>query len=254
MIYYFTGTGNSLWTARTLAVQLGERTENLATYKDKKLVCQDDVIGFVCPVYMISLPWFVKQALLNAELNPKAYTFLVATSNNGKGGFAAKCMDSLLVRNGSKLMYYFDLQMPGNCIESSAEENAQRLAAAPAIVEDIGKQILARTQNFKSRRKAAKDNIVEKSWFYKKKRSAAINSVTTFEITSDCNGCGICANICPVQNISITDGKAVHGDICAACYGCVHWCPKHATRPSAEQMRDRSQYHHPEVTTNDLMG
>ncbi len=296
MIYYFSGTGNSLWTARRLAEQLGEQTENLVNYKDKKLVCHDDVIGVVCPTYMASLPWFVKKVFLNAELNPNAYTFLVATSNNGKAQMSPSCMDSLLVRNGTSLMGYFDLRMPGNCMESSAKENEQRLAAAPAAVAEIGNQILARTVNYKSNGKVAEDDIVEKSSFYVKKsdsKSSFMGGIgkqllermknhrseggeevgdsaekaasfgggfaamfqmpaLTFDVTEACNGCGICESICPMKNISIADGKAVHADVCAACYACVHWCPKHATLPTAKMMRDRSQYHHPEVTINDL--
>ncbi len=291
MIYYFSGTGNSLWTARKLAEQLGEQTENLVNYKDKKLVCNDDVIGVVCPTYMANLPWFVKKVFLNAELNPNAYTFLVATSHNGKAQMSPICMDSLFVRNGTSLMGYFDLRMPGNCMESSAKENEQRLAAAPAAVAEIGNQILARIVNYKSAGKAAEDDIVEKSSFYAKKsdskspfkggmgkqllermknhRSEEVGTditasygsgfaamfqmpALTFDVTEACNGCGVCESICPMGNISITDGKAVHGDVCAACYACMHWCPKHATLPTAKMMRDRSQYHHPEVTIDDL--
>lgn len=297
MIYYFTGTGNSLWAARKLAEQLGEQTENLANYKDKTLICNDDVIGVVCPTYMASLPWFVKKVFLNAELNPNAYTFLVVTSNTGNGRSSSSCMDSLFVRNGTSLMGYFDLQMPGNCMESSEKENEQRLAAAPATVEDIGKQILVKTKNYKSEGKAAEDDIVEKSSFYGKERGSMLQMFMggigkqilekmknyksegkaaeddtfeksssygkernfmfqmpslTFEVTSECNGCGICENICPVQNISISDGKAVHADTCAACYACFHWCPKHATLPTSAVLKGRSQYHHPEVTISDI--
>ncbi len=291
MIYYFTGTGNSLWAARKLAEQLGERAENLVHYKDKKLVCNDDVIGVVCPTYMANLPWFVKKVFLNAELNPNAYTFLVATSNNGKAQMSPGCMDSLLVRNGTSLMGYFDLRMPGNCMESSAKENEQRLAAAPQAVAEIGQKIMARTVNYKSSGKAAEDGVVEKSSFYAKKsdskspfmggmgkqllekmknyrsegndteRASSYGGglaamfqmpALTFDVTEACNGCGVCESICPMQNITIADGMAVHTDTCAACYACFHWCPKHATLPTAKMMRDRSQYHHPDVTIDDL--
>lgn len=297
MIYYFTGTGNSLWAAKKLAEQLGEQTKNLAEFKDKTLICNDDVIGIVCPTYMASLPWFVKKVFLNVELNPDAYVFLVVTSHTGKGRFSSKCMDSLLVRNGTSLMAVFDLQMPGNCMESSEKENEQRLAAAPAAIEDIGKQILAKTKNYKSEGKAAEDDIVEKSSFYGKKSNSMsqmfmsgigkqilakmknyksegktvegdadeksssygkeITSMfqmpsLTFEVTMDCDGCGICEKICPMQNISITEGKAIHFDTCAACCACLHWCPKHATLPTAAMLKGRTQYHHPEITLNDM--
>lgn len=252
MIYYFTGTGNSLWAARELAEQLGEQMDDLANFEDKPLVCEDEVIGFVCPTYMASLPWFVKKVLLDASLNSDAYIFLVVTSNTGDGRFSSKSMDSLLVRNGATLAACFDLQMPGNCIESSAQENEERLLAAPATVAEIAERVAAKARNHTSSGEAAKDDVVEKSSFYGKKRSLFRMAAFTFDVTSDCNGCGICADICPVQSISIQDGKAVHSGLCAACLACFHWCPKHATLLTSRMLRGRSQYHHPEVTLSDI--
>lgn len=40
-----------------------------------------------------------------------------------------------------------------------------------------------------------------------------------------CVGCGQCAEVCPVDAISIEDGKAVVSDHCTACGDCAGVCP-----------------------------
>ena len=43
-----------------------------------------------------------------------------------------------------------------------------------------------------------------------------------------CVGCGKCEALCPMQNITIKDQKAVSGDRCTMCYRCINNCPKQA--------------------------
>lgn len=43
-----------------------------------------------------------------------------------------------------------------------------------------------------------------------------------------CNGCSLCARICPVDNIELLQGRAHFGDHCALCMRCIHACPQEA--------------------------
>lgn len=42
-----------------------------------------------------------------------------------------------------------------------------------------------------------------------------------------CNGCGTCADLCPVGNIKM-DEQPVTGDNCQYCMRCVSFCPREA--------------------------
>ena len=53
---------------------------------------------------------------------------------------------------------------------------------------------------------------------------------TSFSVNEKCNGCGTCAKICPVKNISITDKKPVWQHHCENCLACYNWCPVKAIR------------------------
>lgn len=252
MIYYFTGSGNSLWTARTLGEKLGEEVENIAGFQEKPLSCGDALIGFVFPTYMGDLPWLVKRILLSASLPPDAFVFLVMTSNGGASGNAFASMDKALCSVGAHLGAAYDLQMPGNCIVSSDADNRARLEAAPHAVEDIALHIKNRESNYSSAGEKAGAGFVENSYFYGSHSLKRLTLMKNFVVTGDCNGCGVCAGICPTKNISIRDGRAVHGDQCAACYACLHWCPRHATLVNVPSLKHRPQYRHPEVTAADM--
>jgi len=55
-------------------------------------------------------------------------------------------------------------------------------------------------------------------------------AMTAVVVTESCVGCGACAEVCPVQAISLVDDKTVIGDNCVACGACIGTCPVGALR------------------------
>ena len=69
-----------------------------------------------------------------------------------------------------------------------------------------------------------------------------------------CNGCGLCAKVCPCSNIEVAGGRARIRERgrCAHCMACVHFCPRQAMTIRGRRVRPELQYHHPGVTAADL--
>ncbi|MDC7223451.1 MAG: EFR1 family ferrodoxin, partial [Spirochaetales bacterium] len=73
----------------------------------------------------------------------------------------------------------------------------------------------------------------------------------SFTVNSNCNGCGQCSRICPVENIEIREGKPKWLHKCENCFSCFQWCPMQAIGgPFTEQVR---RFHHPEVTIKEIL-
>jgi len=51
------------------------------------------------------------------------------------------------------------------------------------------------------------------------------------KVSSECDGCGICAGTCSSGNITMTDSKPIFGKNCCMCLGCFYACPKGALSP-----------------------
>ena len=247
-IFYFSGTGNSYWAAREIAArfsgELHSITESLA---HQEVMVEDSVVGFAFPTHMMDIPWLAKEFLLKLTLPENVYTFAVMTSNNGVSHGSFSSIDCGLAVHGQHLCAGFDLQMPGNCIASTAEQDRERLASAPNKIALICSQIEARVSNYTPNREQAGVDYVESSYFYGEK-----NPFKDLMVNSNCIGCSVCAQICPVHNIHVENGRARHGTNCTSCLACIHWCPRHATFINLDRFRDLRPYHHPEVELNEM--
>lgn len=80
IIYYFSGTGNSLHTATRIAESInGAELVNMRCDPKEASSEDADVIGFVCPVYEWDVPGTVKDFIRQLKVNPKAYIFMIVT-------------------------------------------------------------------------------------------------------------------------------------------------------------------------------
>ena len=68
-----------------------------------------------------------------------------------------------------------------------------------------------------------------------------------------CNLCGTCKRICPLKNIQISDNRVIIGTNCTNCLACMHFCPNAAIGIRNRKVRKEQQYHHPEISTKDLI-
>ncbi|MFR6380503.1 MAG: EFR1 family ferrodoxin [Evtepia sp.] len=56
----------------------------------------------------------------------------------------------------------------------------------------------------------------------------AIVKDKAFTASAACNGCGQCVKRCPLNNITLPDGKPLWGGRCTHCMACICYCPTEA--------------------------
>lgn len=235
MIFYFTGTGNSLYAAQRLGRKLNEPLVSIADELNsaKPLtydLAESEKVGFVFPVYAWQPPYmvidFVKKITLNNYRNN--YLFSLATCGDAEG-FTTIIIKKALSRKGFKLQSGFTLAMPNNYmigynLDSQATVD-KKLARAEEHLTEIS-SIIARGQEniYKTivgTRPFLKSYIINR--FFKR---YAMNT-KKFHATDDCTACGLCAEICNTNNISV-EGKPFWGNHCVQCFACINRCPESA--------------------------
>ncbi|KAF5042899.1 hypothetical protein DSECCO2_507850 [anaerobic digester metagenome] len=117
VIYYFTGTGNSLAAARKIAGALGgcELVPIASLAKTPGAIAPEaERVGIVCPVYDCGLPVMIAGFADRLDLSRAKYTFAVVTMG-GLGVSALHQLDRILrERQNRRLDAAFAVSMPGN--------------------------------------------------------------------------------------------------------------------------------------------
>lgn len=75
----------------------------------------------------------------------------------------------------------------------------------------------------------------------------------SYAIDNNCNGCGICSNVCPVNNIVLKDNKPQWQNHCELCFACMQWCPKQSIQ-WGKNTKGVKRYHHPNASAKIIMG
>jgi flavodoxin len=89
VIYYFSGTGNSLVVARDIAIRLGAELVSIpSVMDDEKIVSNSEVIGIVFPDYHSGLPNIIKRFLGKLDDLQGRYVFGVCTMGGDGPGLA----------------------------------------------------------------------------------------------------------------------------------------------------------------------
>ncbi len=268
IIYYFTGTGNSLNTARIIAKEIGGAELISVKQNAKNVPSTDaDIIGFVCPVYEWDIPSTMKKFVEELAINTNAYIFMVATYI-AIHGRCFETMEKLLEEKGTHLHYAKAIR----CVASQCtaynpfppEKIMTPYSRRKAI--STGKKIARRTKN-----KYPKMSPITRK-LYSKMMMPFINIQHEYDKgfypSEDCIGCGICEKVCPCHNITMNDKHPVFNHKCIGCNACVVYCPKKAIQfktPEAYMKLDniitrklglpkkRKRYHHPDISAQDLM-
>ncbi len=240
MIFYFSGTGNSAWVARTLADLTGDTAYDLISYRQSPDITERTV-GFVFPVYAWGLPAPVT-AFVKRLSGEAAFTFALCTCGS-EAGYALNRLNRLI-----RLDSRYSLSMPNNYILGSgcAESDDvihDKITRAQQTLPVIAQEILAKLPTVRvdvGKMPRLKSTLIHAGF------SKFACTTKPFYATDLCNGCGLCAERCPAQTIRLQDGKPIWGKTCYQCTACLNNCPQGAIEYGKSTI-GKKRYHFPNL-------
>jgi len=267
VIYYFSGSGNSLFVAKKIAAALDAELISVTSLKEQtEIEVHADRIGIVFPVQDFKPPViimeFIKKLHLKSNHLEKKYIFAVCTAGLSPGK-TLTVLDKALSANGGKLSAGFGILMPHNGIGSSefSEKKHQKMFTDCDIkIEAIIKHISEEKTGTPEVGSLFIDLVLSGLMFrmlptlFKLLKQVMFKGWESLAFKADekCDGCGICVKICPVDNIVLAGKNPVWGKTCAGCFACIQWCPKDSIHLGTSDMNVK-KYHHPEISLNDML-
>ena len=245
MILCFTGTGNSRYIAKRIAAALGDELLSMndrIKAGDTSPVTSDERLIIVTPTYAWRIPRIVRDWLAKTDFPCARQAWFVMTCGseigNATGYNRTLCREKQLTYMGTA-----QIVMPENYIAMfnapQTEEARQIVARAEPDIDRVFSAI-ASNQAFTPPRNNLYDrfmsgpvNPIFYSFFVKANAFAAGNA---------CIGCGQCARLCPMNNITIQNGKPVWGSDCTHCMACICRCPAEAIEYGKKSL-GKPRYH-----------
>jgi MinD superfamily P-loop ATPase len=87
--------------------------------------------------------------------------------------------------------------------------------------------------------------------FNSKFREDVNQSDKSFYVDDNCSSCGICEEICPMNNIIMEEGKPQWQHRCQQCLACINFCPERSIQIGKSTLKTK-RYHHPDITKYDI--
>jgi len=250
IIYYLTGTGNALFAARRLVERAGERGIGSEIIPIDRFVMpikapegKEIIIGFLYPTHGFNLPWYMLKFML-AFPRGRNHLFCLNTYGGtkvgklhlpGLSGLALILPALLFFLKGYRVRGLVSLNMPSNwislhpaltpsAVSSLAEHCSKKLdryAAALFSGSRIYRGLISIPFDLAVSPIAIGYFFVGRFWLAK-----------MYMATSSCDGCGICANHCPMNALIMKGGRPFWTFHCESCMRCINLCPRKAIQVS----------------------
>ncbi len=252
-LYYFTGTGNTLWIAK----QIAEHLDNTELHSIPNVINHDggitgENIGVVCPIYMYDIPHIVVDFI--GKIKRADHLFIIF-AGAGKLGGGLKRAYRLFDSHGLTLSSLFNVEMPSNYTPFGVySETRQRalFAYADKRVKEISKMVSARDQFIDYSNTSFFKTHVFPGILYRMGYRRIPLMDNSFYVENTCTGCGICEQVCPVNNITMRDNKPSWKNRCQQCYACLQWCPSESIQ-YGKRTKGVGRYHHPEIAVKEII-
>jgi ferredoxin len=254
-IYYFSATGNSLTVAKDLAARL-DNAQIIPITKALKSNSEQpfDAVGIVYPVYMFGLPLIVRDFLKQMKVKPEVYIFAVATFG-GMPGLAHTQTKEILKERGLSFCAGFSVLMPGNYTPLYGaipqEKQEEMFKKEKERIEEITAAIKEQKRGIMEEKPFLFNFLLSKLLYQGGAKQIPLSG-KDFWATEACTKCGLCAKVCPVENIELVSGRPKWLRHCQHCMACLQWCPVEAIQYKKSTL-GRKRYRHPAVTSEEII-
>ncbi len=233
MILYFTGTGNSRYLAQKLAYRLGDTLVSinllLKERKQEELVSEQYPFVFVCPTYAYRLPRVVEEFLCNTNFKGNKKAYFIMTCGDDAGA-SQEYIEPLCKKNDLTYQGVAEVVMPENYLVmypvTDKKTAHELLVKSDMFLDKIVQEIKAQEKFAEIKSITLMDRLksgIMNAAFYK-----FVVRAKGFYFTNNCISCEQCSRLCPLNNISMIEGKPYWGDSCTHCMACICGCPKTA--------------------------
>lgn len=231
MILFFSGTGNSEYTARRIGKVLGDEVislfEKIRSHDTSEMYSAGPWV-VVAPTYAWRIPRIVQEWLLHTSLAGNQDIYFVMTCD-GSVGNAGKYLKKLCDVKKLHYMGCRAIKMPENYIamfSTPAKEAAlEKINQAEDVIDETALMI-----------KSGNAFLPPVLTVQDKLNSGIVNDIfypvfvhaKKFYATDACISCGKCVDVCPLRNIRLAGKKPVWGKDCTHCMACICRCPGEA--------------------------
>jgi len=244
VLFYFSGTGNTRYIARRICETLSSRgykaravsIENLNTADARTMIDNSSAVGLGWPIYGSDIPTIMQKFIKSMPIveNKPLLTFCTQMAFSGDG---AVVMRTQLEAKGYAQKWAMQFNMPNNlsmrgiplsCSEDYVCHEEKYLKRARKKADYLAFKVLKNVEDIKGATIFHTVAAMSQRPFFKYIGHNAMTKM--FKINKNCNGCGLCVEMCPMKVLMLKEEKAarVNYKDCTLCLRCVDFCPKDA--------------------------
>ena len=230
MVLYFSATGNTEFIAKEIAKRVDDECLNLLSRVkngDLSPINSEKPFIICAPVYVCEIPRFMTKFLKKMTFTGSRDVYFILTSGGycGPSGILLK-----KIFKAKKMICHghAEFKMPRNYVANDAypmlakEQVEERITAAYCQLDSVASDIMAGNK-LRARHVFLFETAITLPFnpiWCKYKLTAK-----DFYTKDNCMGCGKCAKLCPLNNVTMADGKPVWGRDCTHCMACIGNCP-----------------------------